>query len=42
MGTYIVLFEDNTTTKVKAWDTSEAWEKVLDTFEKKIVDIWQD
>lgn len=43
MGTYIVLFDDGTTTTVKAWDTSEAWEKALDIpHAGKIKDVWKD
>lgn len=40
MATYIVLFADGTTSKVKAWDKSEAWEKAIDSFSKTIVDVW--
>lgn len=43
MNTFIVLFDDGTTTEVKAYDTSEAWEKALDIpHAGKIVDVWRD
>jgi len=43
MNTFIVLFDDGTTTKVNAYDTSEAWEKALDIpHAGKIVDVWRD
>ena len=42
MTTYTVLFTDNTTAKVKAWDKSSAYEIALDTFSKTILDIWAD
>lgn len=41
MNKYTVLWDDNTVTFVEAWDTSEAWEKALDTTHAgKIVDVW--
>lgn len=43
MGTYIVLFDDGSTTTVTAWDTSEAWEKALDIpHPGKVKDVWKD
>jgi hypothetical protein len=41
--TYIVLFEDGYTTTVKAYDTSDAWEKALDIEHfGKVKDVWRD
>jgi hypothetical protein len=41
--TYIVLFDDGYTTTVKAYDTSDAWEKALDIEHfGKVKDVWRD